>query len=107
MGEGGRTLHEGERLRALLLRAALREPDPLLVDRPDAAADPDALALIGRIARETGATALVALPREAATPAWAHRRLDAEARALPDRPEAGRIARGASAPIAEGLASSS
>jgi ABC-type multidrug transport system fused ATPase/permease subunit len=107
VGEGGRTLHEGERLRALLLRAALREPDLLLIDRPDAAADPEAVALIGRIARETGATALVALPKGAPTPHWAHARLDAEARALRDPPAAARIARGAAAPASEEPASGS
>ena len=97
VGEGGRTLAECERLRALLVRAVLREPDLLLVDRPDAAADARALTLIGRAAIETGATALIALPL-GTRPRWSMRRLVASGGRLQDRDDEGKVSRGTMTP---------
>ena len=108
LAEDGRDLAEGERLRVLLVRATLREPDLLLVDRPDAAADAAALALIERAAVETGATALIALPADA-RPRWAPRRLVERDERFHDAVDASRMGEGAETPAMrpEGMTSSS
>lgn len=58
--EDGRTLSAGERMRVLLVRAALARPRLLLLDAPDADLDAEGLAALARLLDRTPASVLVA-----------------------------------------------
>lgn len=58
VAEGGRNLSGGERRRILIARAALSDPDLLLLDEPDDALDETGRRLIRRFVRESRATLL-------------------------------------------------
>lgn len=59
IAENGRNLSSGEARRVHLVRAALAEPDLLLLDEPDDAMDRDGRAVVKRLIRQTKATTLV------------------------------------------------
>jgi ABC-type transport system involved in cytochrome bd biosynthesis fused ATPase/permease subunit len=56
VGEAGRTLSRGAALRVELARAALANPDLIVIDCPALEADPERADLIARLRRRTGAT---------------------------------------------------
>ncbi|MGI9434977.1 MAG: ATP-binding cassette domain-containing protein, partial [Geminicoccaceae bacterium] len=60
VGEGGRTLSSGERLRLHLTRASLMTPDLLAIDASEMTLDADAMAAIRDLITETPATTLIA-----------------------------------------------
>lgn len=62
VGEGGRTLSDGERLRVHAARAALSKADLMIVDAPGLAADGKLAIALAKTARDAGATVLVAAP---------------------------------------------
>ena len=59
VGEGGRTLSGGESLRIALARAALAQPDLIVIDSPQLIVDPKKRELIDRLTVITTATLLV------------------------------------------------
>lgn len=68
LGEDGRTLAPGERMRVLLVRAALAEPRLLLLDAPDADLDAEGIAALSALLARTGASVLIAPRRPAVLP---------------------------------------
>lgn len=60
VGEGGRTLSGGEKVRVHLVRAALTAPDLLVIDTPEIGLDPDTAAALGALMSEVDATTLIA-----------------------------------------------
>ncbi len=62
VGEGGRTLSDGERLRVHAARAAMMEADLMIVDAPGLATDAKLAETLAKAARGTGTTVLVAAP---------------------------------------------
>ncbi len=60
VGEGGRTLSDGETLRVHLARAELSAPDLLVVDAPGVGSDPELRRSFASLVRNGAATTLVA-----------------------------------------------
>jgi ABC-type multidrug transport system fused ATPase/permease subunit len=65
VGEAGRSLSRGEALRVELARAALMNPDLVVIDSPALDADPERASLIARLRRRTGATLVIVSHRPA------------------------------------------
>ena len=76
VGEGGRTLSSGERLRLHLTRASLMKPDLLAIDAAEFALDADAVAAIRDLIAETAATTLIAADRTMAPSVDRHWRIE-------------------------------
>ena len=76
IGEGGRTLSSGERLRLHLTRASLVTPDLLAIDASEMALDADATAVIRDLLTETPATTLIAADRSLAPLVDRHWRIE-------------------------------
>jgi len=62
LGEGGRTLSEGEALRLALARTALAEPDLVVIDCARLHADPEGPVLISALRGRTAATLVITEP---------------------------------------------
>ena len=60
IGEDGRTLSDGERLRVKIVRAALAEADLLIIDAPGLAADETLARAVAEMVRRSPATVLMA-----------------------------------------------
>ncbi len=77
VGEGGRTLSSGERLRLHLTRASLMKPDLLAIDATEMALDADAMAAIHHLVAKTVATTLIAADQSLAPLVDRHWRIEA------------------------------
>lgn len=77
VGEGGRTLSSGERLRLHLTRALLLKPDLLAIDASEMALDADAMAAIRDLVTESPATVLVAADQSLMPSVDRHWRIEA------------------------------
>ena len=62
--EGGRTLASGEVLRVALVRAALSQPDLIVIDSAQLTTDPKSGRLIRRLSKNTNATVLISGPSD-------------------------------------------
>ena len=76
IGEGGRTLSGGEKLRLHLARASLTTPDLLAIDASELALDADAVAAIRDLIAETPATTLIAADQRLAPSVDRHWRIE-------------------------------